>query len=73
MLTVKELIEKLQGLDPNAFVVIPGLHLDGYDELIWPSDGIKLLSLQERGCWYDQGQFKEVDFEIGKSFYAYCL
>ena len=74
MITVKELIEKLQTIDPNAFVVIPG-HSDAwdYDDLYWPSNGLKLLTLKEKSFEDWAGKYERTDFKTDKSFWAYCL
>lgn len=76
MITVKELIEILQGLDPNAYVVKPG-HSDcggSYDD-IFPDDLVRLLSLKE----YDEsssrwrGKYHETQHLEPGGIWAYCV
>jgi hydroxymethylpyrimidine/phosphomethylpyrimidine kinase len=74
MITVKELIEILQGLDPNAYVVKPG-HSDTsetYDD-IYREDLVRLLTIkkQEKPDW--SGRYKKTQVLEPGGFWAYCV
>ena len=74
MITVKELIEILQGLDPNAYVVRPG-HSDEYGsyDSINPNELRKLLTIQpyEERSW--RGEFVKTRHKEPNGYWAYCV
>lgn len=74
MITVKELIEKLQKLDPNAYVVKMG-HPDesgGYDPIDL-DELSKLITIAPFPSRDWRGEYCETEFKQPNGFWAYCV